>query len=167
MCFFHDLYDLNVIFFLQSWILYKNPCRKTNLNFYKIREISTEKWVSKVCHRLAKRKNSTEIGIYMIFDQLVQAQKQFVAVSRSFCSKMIVQSHPEKNFPKSLIFNPIFNDFTACHVCVAVHLIWNAVHKGQNAFFQKQHTNKGMDEKKINKNLKNCPKSPRFTVCNK
>ena len=87
MCFLHDLYDLNVIFFLQSCILYKNPCRKTNLNFYKIREISTEKWVSKVYHRLAKRKNSTELGIYMMFDQLVHAQKQFVGVSRSLSSK--------------------------------------------------------------------------------
>ena len=34
-------------------------------------------------------------------------------------------------------------------------------------FLQKQHGNKGMDEDKINKNLKNCPKTPRFTVCNK
>ena len=34
-------------------------------------------------------------------------------------------------------------------------------------FFQKQHGNEGMDEKKINKNLKSCPKSPRFTVCEK
>ena len=36
---FHDLYALNVIFFLQSCILYKNPFRKMNLSFYKIQEI--------------------------------------------------------------------------------------------------------------------------------
>ena len=39
------------------------------------------------------------------------------------------------------------------------------MHEGLNVFFiQKQNGNKGMDEKKINKNLKNCPKSSRFTV---
>ena len=32
-------------------------------------------------------------------------------------------------------------------------------------FFQKQHGDEGTKEKKINKNLKNCPKSPRFTAC--
>ena len=73
---------------------------------------------------------------------------------------LTVQSHPENKFPNS----PIFNDFTACHVCVAVHLIWKALHEGLNVFFQKLHDNKYMDEKKINKNLKNCPKSPGFTV---
>ena len=42
-------------FFLQSCILYKNPCRKTNLNFYKIREISTEK-MSVQSHPQAREK---------------------------------------------------------------------------------------------------------------
>ena len=78
MCFFHDLLALNITFSLQLCILYKNPCKKTNLNFYNIPEISAEKWVSKVTPRLAKRENSMEIGIYMIFDELVYAQKQFV-----------------------------------------------------------------------------------------
>ena len=84
MCFFHDLYDLNVIFFLQSCILYKNPCRKTNLNFYKIREISTEKMSVQSTPRLEKRKNSMEIGIYMIFEELVLTQKQFVELAGHF-----------------------------------------------------------------------------------
>ena len=82
--FFHDLYAWNVFFFLQWCILYKNPCRKTNLNFYKIWEISTEKWVSKVTPRLAKRKSFMEIEIYMIFKELVHAQKQFVELAGHF-----------------------------------------------------------------------------------
>ena len=41
-------------------------------------------------------------------------------------------------------------------MCIAVHLIWKAVHEGLNVFFPKS----SMDENKINKNLKNVPKHP-------
>ena len=34
--------------------------------------------------RLAKRRNSMEIGIYMVFDELVHAQKQFVELAGHF-----------------------------------------------------------------------------------
>ena len=54
------------------------------MNFYKIRKISTEKWVSKVTPRLAKRKSSMEIEIYMIFKELVHAQKQFAELAGHF-----------------------------------------------------------------------------------
>ena len=43
-----------------------------------------EKWGSKDTPRLAKRKNSMEIGIYMIFDELSHAQKQFVELAGHF-----------------------------------------------------------------------------------
>ena len=72
-------------FFLTAiHILYKNPRRNTNLNFCKVREICAKKWVSKVTPRLAKRKNSMEIGIYMLFDELVHPQKQFEELAGHF-----------------------------------------------------------------------------------
>ena len=37
-----------------------------------------------VTSRLAKRRNSMEIGIYMVFDELVHAQKQFVELAGHF-----------------------------------------------------------------------------------
>ena len=90
-----------------------------------------------------------EIGIYSIFGELVHAQKQFAELPGHFVVKgevifyifflMTIQSHSpplpplKKKFPNS----PIFNDFTACHVCVPVQLIWKAVHKGLNVFFPK------------------------------
>ena len=40
---------------------------------------------------------------------------------------------PRKRFPNV----PIFNDFTACYVCVAVQPIWKAVHEGLNVLFPK------------------------------
>ena len=40
--------------------------------------------MSKVTPRLAKRKNFMEIGIYVIFDELVHAQKQFVELAGYF-----------------------------------------------------------------------------------
>ena len=40
--------------------------------------------MSKVTSSLAKRRNSMEIGIYMIFDELVHAQKQFVELAGHF-----------------------------------------------------------------------------------
>ena len=46
-----------------------------------------KKWVSKVRPRLAKRKNSMEIGIYSIFGELVHAQKQFAELPGHFVVK--------------------------------------------------------------------------------
>ena len=40
--------------------------------------------MSKVTPRLAKMKNSVEIGTYMIFDELVHAQKQFAELAGYF-----------------------------------------------------------------------------------
>ena len=75
----------------------------------------------------------------MTFDQLVHAQKQFVELAGHFVVKTVVvklktrnfltvQSHPAKKIPNP----PVFNDFTACSVCVVVHPIRKAVHEGLN-----------------------------------
>ena len=82
--------------------------------------------MSKVTPGLAKKKNSIEIRIYMTFNELVDAQKQFSELAGHFLLKgevifyipkqniLTVQSHPEKKFPNL----PIFNYFTACYVCL-------------------------------------------------
>ena len=46
-----------------------------------------EKWVSKVTSRLAKKKSFMEIQMYIIFDELVNAQKQFVEFAVHFVVK--------------------------------------------------------------------------------
>ena len=62
-----------------------------------------EKWVFKVRPRLAKRKNSMEIGIYIIFGELVHAQKQFVELAGHFVVKGEVIFYIFFNdYPKSL-----------------------------------------------------------------
>ena len=101
--------------------------------------------MSKVTPGPAKKKNFTEIRIYITFDELVDAQKQFSELAGHFLVKgevifyiliqniLTVQSHPEKKFPNL----PIFNYFTACYVCLSVHPIRKAVHEELNVIFPK------------------------------
>ena len=101
--------------------------------------------MSKVTPGPAKKKNFMEIRIYMTFDELVDAQKQFSELAGHFLVKgevifyiliqniLTVQSHPEKKFPNL----PIFNYFTACYVCLSVHPIRKAVHEELNVIFPK------------------------------
>ena len=86
-----------------------------------------------------------EIEIYMIFEELVHRQKQFVELAGRFVVRgeviflkyiyfLNVQSHPpQKKFPNL----PIFNDFTACHVCVAVHPDLESCARRAKCFFPK------------------------------
>ena len=85
MCFFfHDLYALSVIFLIQSCILYKNPCRKTNLNFYKIWEISTKKMGVQSYPKASKKEKIH--GNWNLHD-ISTCTKAICRASRSLCSK--------------------------------------------------------------------------------
>ena len=72
MCFFYDLYALNIFFFL------------TVMHSVHVGKQIWISIVSKVTPRLAKRKSSMEIEIYMIFEELVHRQKQFVELAGRF-----------------------------------------------------------------------------------
>ena len=76
-----------LFFFLQSCILYKNPRRKTNLNFYKIREISTEKWVSKVTPQASEIKKFHRNWNLNDIWRVSTRTKTVFRVSRSLCSQ--------------------------------------------------------------------------------
>ena len=110
------------------------PRRKTNLNFYSVQS-----------HPKASEKekfhgNWNSHDIWRVSTQT----KTICRVSRSLCSKrwghilkksffLNVQSNPPKKFPNS----PIFNDFTACHVCVAVHPDLKSCARRAKCFFPK------------------------------
>ena len=124
--------------------------------------------MSKVTSRLAKRKNFMDIEIYMIFYELVHTQKQFVELAGHFVVRgevmfLTVQGHPpQKKFPNP----PIFNDFTACCVCSSTPDLESCTRRAKCFFPKSTMAIKVWMRRKI-KTLKNCPKSPRFMVCNK